>query len=116
MTIKVAVLKSGEDIIADIQEMVVGEEPETQRVIGYFFNKPCAVSFKRNEGDSTFDIGLFPWIPITKTTRVPVDPTWVVTLVDPIDQLETMYVKDVLSKEDDQTISAVEQSDSGVEN
>jgi hypothetical protein len=114
MTIKVAVLKSGEDIIADIQEMVVGEDTENQRVIGYFFNKPCSVSFKRNKKDSTFDIGLFPWIPITKTTKVPVDPTWVVTLVDPIDQLETMYKKDILNKENDQTTSIAEQSDSDI--
>jgi hypothetical protein len=36
MTVKLSLLKSGEDIIADIQEMVVGED-ENQRVVGYFF-------------------------------------------------------------------------------
>ena len=35
MTVKLALLKSGEDVIADIQEMVVGE-----KVVGYIFNKP----------------------------------------------------------------------------
>ena len=34
MTVKLALLKSGENIISDIQEMVVDE-----RVIGFFFNK-----------------------------------------------------------------------------
>ena len=43
MSIKLAILKSGEDIIADIHEMVVGEE-ENEKTIGYFFTKPCVVN------------------------------------------------------------------------
>ena len=42
MTVKLILLKSGEDIIADITEMAVGEE-ENRRVIGYFLEKPCVV-------------------------------------------------------------------------
>ena len=38
--IKLAVLKSGEDVIADVSELVMGE-----RVIGYTFKNPAAVSF-----------------------------------------------------------------------
>jgi hypothetical protein len=33
MTVKLLLLKSGEDIIADVKEMVVGEE-ENARVVG----------------------------------------------------------------------------------
>ena len=40
MTIKLLLLKSGEDIIADTTEMTVGED-EDRRVVGYFLNKPC---------------------------------------------------------------------------
>ena len=39
MTVKLILLKSGEDIIADVTEMVVGEEEE-RRIVGYFFDKP----------------------------------------------------------------------------
>ena len=35
MTIKLILLRSGEDIIADVKEMVVGEE-ESGKVVGYF--------------------------------------------------------------------------------
>lgn len=42
MTVKLALLKSGEDVIADVQEMVVGKEPN-QKVVGYIFNKPCSI-------------------------------------------------------------------------
>ena len=34
MTVKLAILKSGEDIVADIKEMVVGEGDDA-RVVGY---------------------------------------------------------------------------------
>jgi len=45
MTIKLMLLKSGEDIIADVTEMCVGEE-ENQRVIGYYLDKPCVVKMR----------------------------------------------------------------------
>ena len=41
-------LKSGEDVIADIQEMVIDE-----RVVGYFFGNPCIVKvLAKNYDDS----------------------------------------------------------------
>jgi hypothetical protein len=45
MTIKLVLLKSGEDIISDLTEMSVGEE-ENRVVIGYFLNKPCIVKMR----------------------------------------------------------------------
>jgi len=48
MTVKLALLKSGEDIIADVQEMVVGKEPN-QKVVGYIFNKPCSIKMRVKE-------------------------------------------------------------------
>ena len=38
MSIKLVLLKSGEDIICDVAEMAVGED-EKRRVVGYFLNK-----------------------------------------------------------------------------
>ena len=111
MSIKLAVLKSGEDVIADIQEMIFEE-----KVVGYIFNKPCAVQMRTMEenGDKSFQISLFPWLPLTKTTKVPVPPDWIVTIVDPIESLEKMNKKDVLKN--DETISSIEQSNSDIEN
>ena len=42
MSIKLLLLKSGEDLIADVTEMAVGED-ENKRVVGYFLNKPCTI-------------------------------------------------------------------------
>jgi hypothetical protein len=111
MSIKLAILKSGEDVIADIQEMVFEE-----KVVGYFFNKPCAVKIRKNgeEEDKSFQISLFPWLPLSKTTKVPITLDWVVTIVDPIETLENMYKRDVLKN--GQNSSLDEQFDSDQSN
>jgi hypothetical protein len=100
MSIKLAILKSGEDVIADIQEMIIGnpEEPENQKVVGYFFNKPCVVKMRTTEEseNKSYQINLFPWIPLSKDTKVPVINDWVITLVEPVDTLKKMYENDVL--------------------
>ena len=48
MTVKLILLKSGEDIIADVTEMVVGhgEEEAERRIVGYFFDKPCIIKLR----------------------------------------------------------------------
>ena len=98
MSVKLVLLKSGEDIVTDVQEMVVGDK-ENQRVVGYFFTKTCAVKMRTNEDEDkekSFEISLFPWLPLTKDTKVPVINDWVITIVEPIDSLREMYEKDVL--------------------
>ena len=69
MTIKLVLLKSGEDIIADVGEMAVGED-ENARLVGYYLNKPCVVKMVKptllteEEGSrnkkSGFEVSLFP--------------------------------------------------------
>ena len=107
MTVKLAVLKSGEDVIADIREMMVGDEDtpdDKKKVVGYYFIKPCGVTLKNkaidvNESaDDSFELKLFPWCPLAKNDAIPMSTEWVVTLVDPVDKLREMYENEVLSK------------------
>ena len=97
MTVKLALLKSGEDVIADVQEMVIND-----KVVGYIFNKPCSIKMRVREEDTdkektdSVKIRLTPWIILTKDTKIPVSLDWVITLVDPIDQLLKMYEEDIL--------------------
>ena len=108
MTVKLAVLKSGEDVIADIKEMVVGEN-ENQKLIGYFFDKPCVAKLlktnKSTDDSKSFEVSIFPWCPMSKDTSIPIPLDWVVTLVEPIDKLKEMYESNVLmyGKENNQS-------------
>ena len=100
MTVKLAILKSGEDIVADIKEMVVGEGDDA-RVVGYVLTKPCGVSLnskaiKIDDEKDTYQLKLFPWCPLTKNEKIPITADWVVTIVDPIDKITQMYTKEVL--------------------
>ena len=103
MTIKLLLLKSGEDIIADITEMAVGEEEE-RSVVGYFLDKPCVIRMRdpnliEEQGpkkQSGFQVSLFPWIPLSKETRIPVPADWLITMVEPAYKLKEMYVKDIV--------------------
>ncbi len=125
MTVKLAHLKSGENIISDIQEMVIGEDPENQRVVGYLFIKPQVVLLKdfetisKNDEEKlkhSFDINLLPWIPFTKDEKIPVPSEWVVTIIEPLTKLKKMYEKSILKlgEKNDQVDFTDEQSDSGV--
>ena len=103
MTIKLALLKSGEDVITDMTEMCVGEE-ENRRVIGYYFDRPCVVKMRNpqqqpqtdaNTQKAGFEVSLFPWMPLSKEKDIPVNPDWVVTLVDPVDEVKDSYEEKV---------------------
>ena len=39
MTVKILLLKSGEDVVADVKEMGSPDD----KVIGYFLTKPCVI-------------------------------------------------------------------------
>ena len=97
MTIKILLLKSGEDVIADLKEMVSSDE----KVIGYFLTKPCVVKLipKDTEDESKREtaIRMYPWMPLAKEKDIPLPTDWVVTMVTPIEKVETMYKEDVLN-------------------
>ena len=136
MTIKLVLLKSGEDIIADITEMVFGEE-ENRRVMGYYLNKPCIVRMKdpnffksqeelrleledeledesegrRKENKTGYEVSLYPWMPLSADETVPIPADWLVTMVEPNAKLKDMYVEDIVNHgKDNQSDSTTEQS------
>ena len=109
MTIKVLVLKSGEDVIADVQEMMSSSD----QVIGYFLNKPCVVKLQAKETNTDVSVRMHPWMPIAREKMIPVSADWVVTMVTPVEKILEMYQKQVLDdgKENDSTTDSTERSE-----
>ena len=109
MTIKVLVLKSGEDVIADVQEMMSSED----QVIGYFLHKPCVIKLQAKDTSSDVSVRMHPWIPFARDKMIPLSTDWVVTMVTPVESILEMYQTKVLEdgKETDQTINSDEQSE-----
>ena len=92
MSIKLLLLKSGEEVIADVQEMVAED-----KTIGYYLKYPCRVNLVSTvdsadiEGKVPSKIQLLPWMPLSKEKVIPVVCDWVVTITEPITQLFNMY-------------------------
>ena len=123
MTIKLLLLKSGEDVIADVTEMTSGTEGDIdrpKRVVGYFLGKPYRVQIKDpfvspdQEGPQKtgLEVSLLPWMPLAKETTIPMTADWLITMVDPIDKLKTMYLEDVIDhgRQNNKSTSTVESS------
>ena len=124
MTIKILVLKSGEDVIADIKEMMSSDN----QVMGYILTKPCVVKLMsaapltaeedepNPEGTSEVRIRMHPWAPLAKEKQVPLSTEWVVTMFSPIDKVLDMYKKQVLKEngKTDTTDSSDKQSKVGL--
>ena len=112
MTIKVLVLKSGEDVIADVQEMV---SPTTEQVMGYFLSSPCVIKLQAKDmsAESEVSVRMHPWMPIAREKMIPINADWVVTMVTPVEKIQEMYETQVLNdgKETNQTTGSNEQSD-----
>ena len=113
MTVKILLLKSGEDVIADVREMVSPDK----KVIGYFLDNPCVVKLlpKVNGNKKETSISMYPWMPLAKERLIPLSTDWVVTMVTPLEKVEKMYTEDVLNGETtDQTDSSNEPTTVGV--
>ena len=122
MTIKLALLKSGEEIISDMSEMMSGQDGGGQ-VVGYFLNHPCRavltspeiqVSDEQESERKPVSIRLIPWMPLSKDERIPVVADWVISIVEPQDKLLEMYTKAVKTYEErkSENSDTTEQSES----
>ena len=104
MSTKLLLLKSGEDVIAEVKEMCVGDE-DKPTIVGYFLRYPCRVKLVANEtshdGDQKvpFRMQLTPWMPLSKAELIPIVADWVVTATEPIDELLEAYEKGVQKNE-----------------
>ena len=109
MTVKLVMLKSGEDIIADVKEIKSNED-----VIGYYFNDPLIIKMYEpeeptvlsegttNQYSSKISIVFYPWVPLSAEKSVPCSADWVITIVEPIENLKKLYQEKLDGRQDSQ--------------
>ena len=98
MSIKLALLKSGETIISDAKELISDD-----KVCGYLFTNPHTIETRKtlllvednNNQKGDLEISLSPWIILTSDTQIPVPPDWIVTIVEPVQTIKEMYEEKV---------------------
>ena len=114
MSVKLVMLKSGEDIITDLQEIKSEDE-----VIGYYFDNPKIVKMYQpkeptllsedganKEYESRFNVRFYPWIPLSKDRKIPCSADWVITIVDPLDKLKEQYQVKLVNTKNDKNSTA----------
>lgn len=106
MTVKVMLLKSGEDVISDAQEV---KDKETNSIIAYFLKNPYVMQLtttpidELNEDEISTEedeespkvkiqVSYTHWAPLAKQREFYIPADWVVTLYDPHDNINRDYV------------------------
>ena len=96
MSVKLAVLKSGESIISNIKELISDD-----KICGYLFKNPHKLSLTESvylteqAEDDSIGVTFTPWIMFTNDTEIPVRPDWLVTVVEPAGEIKKMYEEKV---------------------
>ena len=94
MTIKVALLQSQQQVIADLQEILSEDKP-----VAYLFIKPHLVEFNKfslseNESNQTsIEVSLSPWILASADKEIPIPINQVIALVEPLESIKKMYLE-----------------------
>ena len=125
MTVKLVLLKSGEKLISDVKEGFIED-----KLVCYLLEKPCTItvngSYKILDEEDTdtnnvskVSISLQSWPAFSKQELIEMIPSWVISLVEPNDQIKERYETQVLGLnkeeiENDETVSIIEQSDSSL--
>ena len=110
MSIKLALLKSGETVISDIKELISDE-----KVCGYLFTNPHKMEVSNSlylteqqlgSEDGTVSVTFSSWILFTSDDEIPVRPDWIVTIVEPVKTIKEMYEEKVNGTE--REVSSIE--------
>lgn len=95
MAVKLAVLKSGEDVVADIKELC----DEKDNVVALVFNNPVVVKLITNqalldgENPDEYKVAFYPWQPLSAERDIPVRSDWIVSISEPIELVKTSYME-----------------------
>ena len=93
MSIQLALLKSGEDVIADIKEY----RDEDDNLVSYLFRDPYIIKIKTSqllveeEGTPKHEVIYYKWISLSKDSDIIVNKDWVVCITDPLDSIKSSY-------------------------
>ena len=98
MSIKLTLLKSGQQLISEMKELV----PEDQeRVHAYLLHNPHTVEInekqfvteeEKKEGDFGINVVLLPWIILSKDKKMIIPVDSVLTVVEPLESVTQLYL------------------------
>ena len=115
MSIKLALLKSGEEVIADIAEFRNSED----ELVSYLFKKPYCVKIKtsqvlvENESRPKHQLAYYKWMSLSKDDDIIVNRDWVVCISEPLDSVKKTYEEKVNGRRSNDTNGSSDGRDGG---
>ena len=106
MSTQLALLKSGEEVIADIKEI---RQEETDELVSYLFKKPYCVKIKTSqvlveqETRPKHELAYYKWMSLSKDDDIIVNKDWVVSITEPLDSVKKNYEDKVNGRRFDDT-------------
>ena len=96
MSVQLALLKSGEEVIADIKEFRDSDD----NLVSYFFGEPHCIKIKTQEilieaedAPPKHEVIFYKWMGLSKDKDIIVNKDWVVCITDPLDSIVESYGK-----------------------
>lgn len=99
MTVKVMLLKSGEDVISDAREIMDNEQ---KGIVAYHLSNPFVMQLTAEESDelqvegqeepqTKYSVRYTHWAPLSKQRAFVIPADWLVTIYDPHDNILKDY-------------------------
>ena len=93
MSIQLVLLKSGEEVIADVKEL----RDTNDELVSYVFKDPYCIKIKKsqvlveNESRPKHELAYYKWMSLSKDEDIIVNKDWVVCITDPLDSVKQNY-------------------------
>ena len=98
MSIKITVLKSGDQLISDMKELTAENEEKVQ---AYMLVNPHTYEISEKQfmteeekevGDYGIDVSLLPWLILSKDKKMIIPTDSVLTVVEPLESVTQLYL------------------------
>ena len=93
MSIQLVLLKSGEEVIADVKEL----RDTNDELVSYVFKDAYCIKIKKSqvlvesESQAKHHLAYYKWMSLTKESDIIVNKDWVVCITDPLDSVKQSY-------------------------
>ena len=115
MSIQLALLKSGEEVIADIKEI---RQDSTDDLISYLFKNPYCVKIKTTQvlveekSRPKHELAYYKWMSLSNDDDIIVNKDWVVCITDPLETVKNNYEEKMNGRRSNDTIGHADRSGS----
>ena len=121
MSTQLALLKSGEEVIADIKEI---RQEKTDELISYLFKDPYCVKIKKSEvlvenelkPKPKHELAYYKWMSLSKDDDIIVNRDWVVCITNPLDSVKKNYEEKMNGRRSNDTDRSTDGSGGGTSN